>query len=168
MNALLEQYGAAFKTLEGVINKCPDNFWADEQTGPAFYKIVYHIMYFIDSYAASSQEERAAWKPRFDTAENFATSKENFHPREWEKPLTKQEILEYLEDLKVQWQQKMENLTIQDLVKESIFEWHGSSILASIIYNLRHIMVHAGALQVRLRKQGIQENYWVTKSPLVE
>lgn len=168
LNALIEQYGAAIKTLEKIINICPDDFWVDSENGPAFYKVVYHILYFMDLYRSATKEESQSFKPRFDTAEDFGTSKVNFHPSEWSSILSKEEILGYISELKIKEQERFDNLKIDDLTKESIFDWHGSSLLSSILYNLRHIMLHIGALQARLRIHGVEERYWVGKSLIID
>ncbi|MHA2363250.1 MAG: hypothetical protein ACXAC7_04785 [Candidatus Hodarchaeales archaeon] len=39
--------------------------------------------------------------------------------------------------------------------------------MSSFLYNLRHIMLHIGALQVRLRKQGMKGQHWVSQSQLI-
>ncbi len=167
INAVLEQYGASFKMIENLVKKCPENYWDDAKNGPPFFKIVYHTMYFIDVYLSRNKEERTSFTPRFPEQEDYATSKENFSNPE-EPTLPKSEVLNYLKELRIKGKKRFENLTLQELTSESVFEWHGSSILSSILYNLRHIMLHIGALQRRLRMQGIEEDNWVSKSLLLE
>jgi hypothetical protein len=168
LNSFLEQYGAAFKAVEKIINLCPDNLWTELKSGPEFYKIIYHILFFADIYLSSSKEESDSFSPRFNHAEDFRVSKENFHPKEWEKPLSKSELLEYLNDVRIKAQKRIENLSIEQLVSESVFEWHGSSQSSSLIYNLRHIMLHVGALQARLRIDGVGGRFWVSQSSIIE
>ena len=50
INALLEQYGAAFKALENIIKKCPDHYWEDSMKGPPFYKIIYQTYRYFQGY----------------------------------------------------------------------------------------------------------------------
>ncbi|MFW9993768.1 MAG: DinB family protein [Candidatus Odinarchaeota archaeon] len=167
LNSIREQYGATFKMLENVINKCPDSFWNDSKNGPPFYKIVYHTMFFIDLYLSRTKEERTSFTPRFSKQEDYRISPENFsNPQE--PTLSKSDVLDYLHDLKIKGKKRIESLTLQELINESVFEWHGSSILSSMLYNLRHVMLHIGALQVRLRMQGIEFENWVSQSPIVE
>jgi hypothetical protein len=168
INSLVEQYGAAFKTLENIITNCPEDLWENTSKGPPFYKIIYHTMFFIDLYRSSTQEERTSFTPRFEHAEDFRNSKENFHPSEWKDALSKNELLDYLSYIRINEQKRIENLTLHRLISEPIFEWHGSTILSSMIYNLRHIMLHIGALQGRLRMHGCEERYWVSQSPILE
>lgn len=164
--ALVEQYGAAIKTLNNIIDKCPDSLWEDESNGFAFYKIIYHILYFFDLYFCRTKEERAAFRPRFDFAEDFSISKENFASIYWEKALTKDECLLYLSEIRNKANKFFKDVSMVELISDPIFEWHGSSLLGSLMYNLRHIMLHVGALQGRLRMKGFEERLWVSKSPI--
>jgi hypothetical protein len=164
--ALIEQYGAALMTLSNLIEKCPDSLWESEATGPPFYKIVYHILYFIDCYLSRTKEEREAFKPRFEFAEDFAISKENFGTKYWKRALTKDECNLYISEMKTKAQKLFGDISIEELTSAPIFEWHGSSLLGSLIYDLRHIMLHIGALQGRLRANGVEEHFWVSKSSL--
>ncbi len=166
VKGFLEQYGAAFKTLERIINICPDEFWKDLKYGPEFYKIIYHTMFFADLYFSSTEDEREHFIPKYTHAEDFRTSKENFHPKEWERSLSKSEVMDYLEDLKVKCRKRIENLTIDKLVTNPLFEWHGSSLLSSLLYNLRHMMLHIGVLQGRLRISGVEGRFWVGQSAI--
>ncbi len=164
---LVEQYGAALKTLNNIINKCPDSLWEDESNGPPFYKIIYHILYFTDLYLSRTKEERTAFRPRFEFAEDFSISKENFAHVYWEKVLSKEECVLYLSEIRDKAQIFLNHVTITELVSEPLFEWHGSSLLGSLFYNIRHIMLHIGALQGRLRMNGFDEKLWVSKSAIV-
>jgi hypothetical protein len=165
-DALSEQYGAALKMLSNIIENCPTSLWEDESHGPAFYKIIYHVLYFLDLYLSRTKEERSAFKPRFDFAEDFGISKKNFAPEYWKKPLSKAKAILYLSELRDKAVNFLNQVSIPELTSESVFEWHGSSLLSSLIYNNRHIMLHIGALQGRLRMNGVEERMWVGKSAI--
>ncbi|MHA2246526.1 MAG: hypothetical protein ACXADY_16410 [Candidatus Hodarchaeales archaeon] len=165
VKGFIEQYGAAFKTLERIIDICPDEFWNDLTNGPEFYKILYHTMFFTDLYL-STEDESKNFTPKFSHAEDFRSSKENFHPKEWARSLSKSEVKDYLKDLRVKGRKRIEELTIEQLISNPLFKWHGSSLLSSLMYNLRHIMLHIGALQVRLRIHGVEERFWVSQSQI--
>jgi len=166
-DALVEQYGAAFKMLSNIIDKCPDPLWDDETNGPAFYKIIYHILYFADLYMSGTKEERSTFKPRFEFAEDFSISKENFASINWGKALSKEECNLYLSEIRDKQQIFFNQLSMTELMSEPVFEWHSSSLLGSLIYNIRHIMLHIGALQGRLRMNGFEKQLWVSKSAIV-
>jgi hypothetical protein len=162
--ALSEQLGAAIKMVDNIIVKCPEPLWMDESAGPAFYKIVYHILYFIDVYLSRSKDESDAFQPRFDFAEDFGISKENFADKYWKKALSKAECQLYLSEIRIKAQKLINDVTSEELVSTPIFHWHGSSFIGSLIYNIRHIMLHIGALQGRLRMNGVEERFWVGAS----
>ena len=166
-DALVQQYGAAFKTLSNIISKCPNSLWEDESKGPSYYKIIYHILYFADLYLSRTKEERSAFKPRFEFAEDFSISKENFGSAYWKKSLSKEECNLYLSEIRSKTQVFFQQVSIKELISEPIFEWHGSSLLGSLIYNIRHVMLHLGSLQGRLRLAGIDEHFWVSKSEIL-
>ena len=164
--ALVEQFSAALKMLDTTIDKCPDSLWEDESNGPPFYKIIYHILYFVDTYLSRTKEERASFKPRFEFAEDFSISKENFAPEYWDKALSKKECKLYISEMRNKAQIFFSQVSLIELLSEPVFEWHGTSLLGSLIYNIRHIMLHVGALQGRLRMNGLEEHFWVSKGTL--
>jgi uncharacterized damage-inducible protein DinB len=151
--------------LDQIIDFCPDIIWTDTPNGPPIYKVVYHILYFVDLYFSKSQEERESYTMRYPEQENFNITKEIFDPSNV-KSLTKFELKDYISDLKAKGKEWFETLSISDLEDEPIFEWHGSTLLSSLLYNLRHIMLHIGALQARLRQLGVDEQFWISKHPL--
>ncbi|MHA2363251.1 MAG: hypothetical protein ACXAC7_04790 [Candidatus Hodarchaeales archaeon] len=119
--AILEQYGATFKMLENLINNCPNEYWDSSENEPPFYKVVYHTMFFIDMYLSGTKEESNSFMPRFPKQEDYRTSEENFQPTE-ENALTKKELLDYLSDLKIKGNQRIDGITLQELINESVFD----------------------------------------------
>jgi len=155
--ALEEQYGAAFKTLENIINFCPDEIWINSPNKPPIYGVVNHILYFADLYFSKSKEERESYKAK------FPDEKDDLHMK---RTLEKNDLLKYIREMRSKSKNLFSTMTLEQLQGESVFEWHGSSLLSSLLYNLRHIMLHIGALQVRLRHYGIDEKFWVSKAVL--
>ena len=155
--ALEEQYGAAFKTLENIINFCPDEIWINSPNTPPIYGVVNHILYFVDLYFSKSKEERERYKPKFPDEQDDMYMK---------RTLEKTDLLEYIKEMRSKAKKLFSTMTLEELQSESVFEWHGSSRLSSLLYNLRHIMLHIGALQVRLRHYGVDEKFWISKADL--
>ena len=75
-------------------------------------------MFFLDMYLSRSKKESDSFIPRFEYAEDFRISKENFHPSEWTGVISKTETLDYIQDLKIKGHKRIENLTHQELIKE--------------------------------------------------
>ena len=157
--ALLEQYGAAIKMLERIMNKCPEKTWNDRSSGPPFWQVSYHAMHFLDWYLGSSKEEREEFQKEFkDFPHQF--------DRVPEEILTRKQLINYLSQIKKKTKKRLENISVSELMQPSVFEWHGNSVLSSLMYNLRHVMVHIGALSSKLHRIGVDFESWVSKAPI--
>ena len=156
LDAISGQYGAAFAMLKKDIKNCPDDVWDDRANGPPFWHVVYHVMWFVDWYLSNSKEARENFKPNLGD-ENL---------RDLNTPpnitLNRDEILIYLSDIKSKAKNRFENLTEEQLNDPSLFEWHGNNLLGSLIYNLRHLMLHIGALNLRLHSKNVKIDNWVS------
>lgn len=100
-NALHEQFGAAIKMLENVIKSCPAEFWDERTSGPPFWQVAYHTMWFLDWYLGGSKEEHEAFIPKFE-GERY----ENLDKLPKEK-ITCEQLLTYLFDIKGKANQRM-------------------------------------------------------------
>lgn len=154
--ALFEQYGAALEMLEQVVKKCPEEIWDERTSGPPFWHVAYHTLWFVDWYLGGSKEERESFKPKYEVEKRL-----DMLPKE---VLTREQLLSYLFDIKMKAKQRMNRLSLEELIQPSVFEWHGSSILSSMLYNLRHAMLHIGALNFRLLSKGIKLENWVSQA----
>ena len=159
--AIHEQYGAAIEMLENVIIKCPEEVWDDSRQGPPFWQVAYHTMFYLDWYLSSSKEERESFKPDYETEFRVLDSKP-------EGSLDRKQILTYLMKIKLKAKRRLETVTTKELKQPAFFEWHGSSILSSLFYNLRHVMLHVGALNSRLLRKGIKLDNWVSQKLIEE
>jgi hypothetical protein len=117
-------------------------------------------MWFLDWYLSDSKEAR----------ENFKPNLGDDNLRDLNKPpdlsLTREEVLNYLSEIKIKAKNRFENLTEEQLSNPSVFEWHGNNILGSLIYNLRHLMLHIGALNLRLHSKNVKVDNWVSYKKL--
>lgn len=156
LDAINEHYGAAIAMLKKNLKSCPEEVWDDRTSGPPFWHVAYHAMWFLDWYLSDSKEARENFKSKFDKK---ASRDLNEAP---EITLTPTQLLEYLSDIKNKTKKRFENLTSDELRQPSVFEWHGNSVLSSLIYNLRHVMLHIGALNLRLHSKGVKFENWVS------
>lgn len=157
MIAISEQYGAALKMLEDTIVECDEGLWQDSNRDTVISQVIYHTLFFVDFYLSKNEDEREIFKGK------YGDDGQSFH--EPNKIFTKDQLTTYLQEIKEKADKRFNDLTIQMLNDESVFEWHGSSVLSSLLYNLRHIMLHVGALHVRLNAVGQQALRWVNKFP---
>ncbi|MFX0212171.1 MAG: hypothetical protein ACFFDT_39725 [Candidatus Hodarchaeota archaeon] len=86
---------------------------------------------------------------------------------ECNKIYSKKELLDYLGDIRQKANTRFTNITLEELQDESLFDWRDSSILSSLLYNLRHIMLHVGALHVRLNMVGKEPMKWLSNASIV-
>jgi hypothetical protein len=162
--AISEQYGAAFQMMENIIINCDTELWADTERDVIISQAIYHVLYYMDYYLARDKEEREQFKAKL--GEDLMG--ERTDGLEWDKVYSKEELLEYFMDIRKKADKRIATLTIDELTDTSVFEWHGSSILSSLLYNLRHIMLHVGALHVRLHLASTTKEplKWVSHAPL--
>ena len=156
LDAISEQYGAAIAMLKKNLKSCPKEVWDDRTSGPPFWHVAYHVMWYFDWYLSDSKEARESFKSKFG---DEVSQELNKAP---EITLTATQLLDYLSDLKEKTKNRFENITSDELLRSSVFEWHGNSVLSSLIYNLRHLMLHIGALNLRLHSKGVKLENWVS------
>lgn len=154
--ALNEQYGAAIGMLEQNLKSCPKELWDDRTSGPPFWHVAYHAMWFLDWYLSESRETRENFKWK------FGKKIPNDLRKTTELILTQEQLFEYLSEIKEKAKIRFDNLTSDELIQPAIFEWHGNSVLSSLLYNLRHLMLHIGALNLRLHRTGVKLDNWVS------
>jgi len=156
LDAISEQYGAAIAMLKKNLKLCPEEVWDDRTSGPPFWHVAYHVMWYFDWYLSDSKEARESFKSKFGEEPSQDLNKSP------EITLTATQLLDYLSDLKEKTKKRFKNITSDELLQSSVFEWHGSSVLSSLLYNLRHLMLHIGALNLRLHNKGVKFENWVS------
>ncbi|MFX1425856.1 MAG: DinB family protein [Promethearchaeota archaeon] len=159
-DALNEQYGAAIGMLEQNLKSCPDEVWDDRIGGPPFWQVAYHAMWYLDWYLSDSKDARNNFKWKFGRKIPNALRNTS------ELVLTQEQLFEYLSEIKEKAKSRFDNLTSDELIQPSIFEWHGNSVLSSVLYNLRHVMLHIGALNLRLHRKGVKLDNWVSNQKI--
>lgn len=162
IQAIVEQYGAALKMLENAIVNCDESLWNRDNKGIIVSQVIYHTLYFVDIYLSKNKEELESFRGKLGEDGDADT-----YIHEPDKTFTKQELLDYLSEIKVKANNRFTILSIEDLNAKPVFDWHGSSVLSSLLYNLRHIMLHVGALHVRLNAVGNEPLKWVSKESLI-
>jgi len=159
INALNEQYGAAIAMLKQSLKACPKDLWDDRSSGHPFWHVAYHAMWFLDWYLSDSKRSRESFTSKFgDTSSHFEQlTVDNIK----DIVLTPEQLIEYLSEINENAKKRFENLTLDDLIQPSVFDWHGNSVLSSFLYNLRHVMLHIGTLNLRLHRKGVKLDNWI-------
>ena len=154
-DALQEQYGAAIQMLKNVMKSCPKDIWANKNDKPQFWQVVYHTMWGLDWYLADSEEERENFESKFGKEYSWELNTPS------EKNLSRAKLFEYLTEIKMKAKRRCEKLSYDESILKPIYEWHGNSMFSSLLYNMRHVMLHVGALNLRLHSKGVKLKNWV-------
>ena len=155
IQGLSEQYGAGLKMVQYIIENCDDTLWNDYNREVVINQVVYHIIDSTDFYLSNNKAEVDSYEPKLGKDDG------TFHDPSLK--FTKQQLLDYLEVIKKKANKKFDDITLEDLDGQPLFDWHGTSVLGSLLYNLRHIMLHVGALHVRLNEVSKETLGWVSK-----
>ena len=140
--SISDQYGGGLKMLEDAVKQCPDDIWQDTTGEKIISQIAYHVLYWVDRYLCRNKDE----------GENFKPFLEIKHQKDEKFIYSKHELLEYLHFDRKRANDWFQELTLDVLTSDSVYDFHGTTILSSLIYDLRHVMLHVGALHVRLNK----------------
>ena len=161
--AIAEQYGAALTMLENTIVNCDEALWQDSKREIVISQVIYHTLFFVDFYLSKDKSEREIFKGKLGDD----LMGERTDGMEWTKIYTRDELRNYLNDIRNKADKRFKEITLEELNNASVFEWHGSSVLSSLLYDLRHIMLHVGALHVRLNAVGKVPLKWVGKASII-
>ena len=137
-----EQYIAALKMTEDVIVKCKEELWQDYNHKEVISQLVYHILASADYSLCKTNKERDSFNRKYgESGFSFHDPNKNF---------SKNQLTDYLEEIKEKADNLFNNLTIEEF-SEPIYDLDGTVTFYSLLVNnLRHIMNHVGAIHARL------------------
>ena len=137
------QYFASLAMLKQAIVKCPSSVWdAPEDKDKAWFK-VYHTLYYAHKYLQINTKDFVPWKKR--------------RKPDSEKPITKQEALEYLAFVE---QEVAERIPLTDLEADAGFLGNRFNKMELQFTNIRHIQQHTGELYERLGSRAAIKLDW--------
>ena len=155
----LEQYKAAFLTLEMCIDKCPDSFWNEKVHENTFNQSVFHALFFGDLYLGLNPEvveDQDFHRKNADTFAGYEELESNSPAKSYEKAFTKS----YLNHCVGKAESVMAGETEESLKKQAGFSWMEFERAGVHPYNIRHIQHHAAQLILRLRQAEDLELQW--------
>ena len=143
---LAKQFEASLCMLNDCIEKCPPGQWDGLVAKYPFWQVAYHTLCFVDLYLSPDE---ATFSPRDD-----------FHPaglREFddERPsrqFSQREILDYLALCRRKALDTLSAETAESLWGPSGFPGRPPTRAELHVYNIRHVMHHAGQLSAFLRR----------------
>jgi hypothetical protein len=162
-SALKSQYHAAVKTLQEVIEKCPEAIWNDPSDDAArFWRVAYHTLFYTHFYLQQDQSAFTPWSRHRDEAQVLGSvSLEIERPPKACEPFTRDELLEYCNECDGMIDAAVDALDLS--APQCGFPWYKMPTLEHQIVNIRHIQHHAAILSNRLRRSAGIDVDWVDK-----
>ncbi len=158
---LWRQFGAAIDSLENAVNACPEARWGDRSREPEYWYLVFHVLFWLDSYLEDQAEG-------FRPPEPFGLEEMDpagvLPPRVY----TQAELLGYLEYVREKARKHIATMDAARAAEPGKFNAIQGPRLERLLYNLRHVQHHVGQLQMLLRQSGVEPPRWVraTARPL--
>jgi hypothetical protein len=155
---MISQYRSSLKMLADVIERCPGTLWDDGTYENAYWRIVYHSLFYTSLYLAKNDDEFIPWinhKINYHRLGMFSSDNE---PNIGGDSYSKAEMLDYAKAIS----QSLEvAVTDTNLKEESGFEWLPMNKFELHLYNIRHLQHHVGQLVERLHQVGIKGIAWI-------
>ena len=154
---IVSQYHAALKMLLHVIEKCPDASWNDDKYENAFWRLVYHALYYTDLYLAKNPESFNPWEKYIENYHYLGKVTRDKKPLILKEIYSKSEMLDYTEAIYNKCKKSVQDT---DLEGPSGFPWLSMNKLELQLYNIRHLQHHIGQLIERLHQEDIRGIKW--------
>jgi len=161
---IISQYRAALKMLAYAIEKCPDAVWKKDKHENAYWRLVYHALYYTDLYLTDSPESFNPWEKHLENYQYLGkVSRDNKPLILWE-IYSKSEMLEYTKALFNRCEKSVHDT---DLDGSSGFPWLPMNKFELQLYNIRHLQHHIGQLIERLHQQDIRGIKWESRGAII-
>lgn len=151
------QYKAALQMLIDVAGKCPDSQWNDTDDEVAFWRIVYHSLYYTSLYLSDSPAAFTPWEKHIANYNSLGTHTHDNKPVVISQVYPKADLLAYAEILLNNCENEVDRTVLEE---GTGFDWLPISRLGLHIYNIRHIQHHTGQLIERLHRLGLKGFRW--------
>jgi hypothetical protein len=136
--------------------------WNDPAERAAFWRVVYHTLYFAHLYLQQNQEGFRPWARHRDEAQYISTvPREGNRPPKPCEPFTRKDLLQYCKECDAMIDGGVDALDLS--APQCGFPWYQMPTLEHQIVNIRHIQHHAAALASRLRQSAGIAVSWVGK-----
>jgi len=153
------QYHAALDMLGAAIEACPETVWDRPEDANRSWHVAYHVIFYTQLYLQRTEDDFLPWEKSRPNLQFFGRLPWPPHDVvEVGAPLSKPDIQDYLDLCRAQVDALVPAL---DLEAPSGFDWLPMSKLELQLYNIRHVMQHAGELYERLAKTTDVELPWV-------
>lgn len=143
--------------LKDCIDLCPTEEWSLGEHPRAFWRVVYHSLFYTHLYLSPDSEAFVPWQKHVHHAPILWLDDETGLPPV-ETTYSKEDLLEYLAFIEISLEQWIEVMDLEN--GETGFSWYPEmSKLEHQLVNLRHLGTHIGQLQERLYPLGIDPRW---------
>ena len=154
---IVSQYKASLKMLGDTIVKCPDSLWENNEFGDAFWRIVYHTLFYTSLYLSNSNSDFIPWVNHKINYNNLGKTTRDNTPIIIDNSYSKDELMKYFESIFNNCEKFVYDTDLND---KSGVEWLPMNKIELHLYNIRHIQHHVGQLVERLHQSGIKGINW--------
>jgi uncharacterized damage-inducible protein DinB len=149
---LAEQFSRTWEMTREIVTQCPEDHWRNggvPRHVPARW--VLHAVETADFYARPGNGGWT-WGDRFGV--DWKTARPDELP-------SREDMLAYLEEVRRRLDTWLRAAADDELLrKRSDFAWTGASLLARLLYLLRHTQHHVGQVNQILKSQGVPLSKW--------
>ena len=152
------QYAAAMRTMELVIENCPDDLWDSREQGPPVWHVLYHAAFYAQLYVGDSEDSLRPQSLHWPNAEQLGEEPTNL--------ISKEQLSDYFIWLRRFLKGQIEGCTEGDLKGDAPFHWLPFSRAECLVYSLRHVQHHAAEMCDRVKAATGKGFSWVGKGEL--
>jgi len=162
--SLWKQFGASIDMLKNAIMLWPEERW---ESNKKFFYMAYHTLVFLDYYLQIPAKNLSSPLP-FTLMEPANVPEDAIDDIIPDRIYSKQELLDYLKLNRAKCREVIEDLTEEKLAERWIAtdpdDDKNISVLALLLYNLRHVQHHAAQLNMLLRNEINNAPRWVREA----
>ena len=156
-NALISQYEASLRMLMDVIEKCPGSLWDDNSYESAYWRIVYHALFYTALYLSKDEKQFVSWSRHIANYNVLGPLSHDKQPIVITETYQKADLLNYAQSIS----DSLDTIVTDNFDFGSGFSWLPMNKLELHIYNIRHLQHHTGQLIERLHQNGISGINWI-------
>jgi hypothetical protein len=139
------------------IEKCPENLWENNTYASAYWRIVYHSLFYTALYLSESAESFIPWSGHIINYNCLGSLSNDNEPIIIDNSYSKGAMTDYAQSI----YHSLDNVVTDLTNNSSGFGWLPMSRLELHLYNIRHLQHHVGQLIERLHQNGIKGINWI-------
>jgi hypothetical protein len=154
---IISQYRAVLKMLTDVIVKCPDDLWASCEHENAYWRIVYHSLFYTAFYLSDGPDKFIPWPKHLPNYNCLGIITHDGITIFIGEIYTKPDMIDYANYITSNLNDAVAEIKFSE---PAGFDWIPMNRLQLHLYNIRHIQHHTGQLTERLHQAGIKGITW--------